>query len=142
MCLTCMKETDTLLRKQYIKLKETVDRINSQIYDMRDCGDSRAISFQKANKKLYILMAKFINAFLLRDLELLKTLNKEYLECSSNLLSFYNELLEDGVDDLAIDLDGTKKRGENSYLIICNEEKNTYQKQLTLIENLEYYQSH
>lgn len=137
-----MKETDTLLRKEYIKLKETVDRINSKIYDIRDCGDSRAISFQKANKKLYILMAKFINAFLLRDLELLKTLNKEYLECSSNFLSFLNELIEDGVDHLAIDLDGIEKRGENSYLIICNDEKNIYQRQLTLIENLENYQSH
>jgi len=137
-----MKETDTLLRKQYIKIKESVDEINSTIYDMRDCGDSRAISLQKANKKSHILMVKCINAFLLRDLELLKTLNKEYLECSSNFLSFFNELMEDEEVDLGIDVNGIEKRGENSYLILCNDEKITYETQLTLIENLENYQSH
>mgnify|MGYP003660391425 CR=1 FL=1 len=141
MCLTCdtnMKKTDTLLRKEYIKFKELVDRINSKICDC----DCRNHSFQKLNKKVHILKVKVNNAFLLRDLELLKTLNKEYLECSSDLLSLLNELIEDGVSMTSTGLSGTKRSGENTYLAICNDEKNEYQKQLTLIENLEYYQSH
>ena len=145
MCLTCdtnMKKIDTILRKEYIKYKEIVNRINSKICDICDCGDSRAISFQKANKKIHILMVKFNNAFLLRDLELLKTLNKEYLECSSDFLSVLNEIIEEGEYHIAVDLSGAERRGEDSYLTICNDEKRIYETQLNLIEKLEYYQSH
>jgi hypothetical protein len=137
-----MKKTDTIMRKEYIKLKKVVDIINSKICDICDCGDSRAISFQKANKKIHILRVKFNNAFLLRDLELLKTLNKEYFECSSDFLSVLNEIIEEGEYHAAVDLNGSEKHGENSYLAICNDEKRTYEIQLNLIENLEYYQSH
>ena len=145
MCLTCdtnMKKIDTMLRKEYIQLKELVDRINTKICGVCDCDNSFQ-NFQKANKKVHILKVKFNNAFLLRDLELLKTLNKEYLECSSDFLSVLNELIENGEEITSTGLDSEiERRGEDSYLAICNDEKRTYEKQLNLIEDLEYYQSH
>jgi len=136
-----MKKIDTDLRKEYIQLKELVDRINSKICLCCDCDNSFK-NFQKANKKVHILKVKFNNAFLLRDLELLKTLNKEYLECSSDFLSVLNELIENGEEITSTGLNGTERRGEDTYLAICNDEKHEYEKQLNLIEDLEYYQSH
>jgi hypothetical protein len=136
-----MKKIDTDLRKEYIKLKEIVDRINSKICCVCDCDNSFK-NFQKANKKIHILRVKFNNAFLLRNLELLKTLNKEYLECSSDFLSVLNELIENGEEVTSTSLKGTERRGEDTYLAICNDEKHEYEKQLNLIEDLEYYQSH
>jgi hypothetical protein len=145
MCLTCdteIKKTDSRLRKDYIDLYEIVDRINIKLCNLI-CGcDLEVFNFHTENKKVHILKAKFNNAFLKRDLELLKTLNKKYLESSSNLLSLLNESIENGVPCSSTSLTGTKRVGENGYLAICNIEKLEYQKQLILIENLEYYLSH
>jgi hypothetical protein len=142
-----MKENDTLLRKEYMKfIRELVELVELINFCSTGCDcdcDCSNISFQKANKKVHILKLKFIKAFLLRDLELLKTLNKEYLECCSDLKSLLTELIKE--------INTFKISGENIAPINLIENweisreifnGNELKKQQTLIEFLEYYQSH
>lgn len=76
-------------------------------------------------KKVLITRGKFINAFLTKDLELMIKLKKRYLEISCDLLSEQEEYI--GEACIFSDPDGSLicegKTNENSYLMLCNNEK-------------------
>jgi len=76
-------------------------------------------------KKVLVTRGKFINAFLTKDLELMIKLKKRYLEISCDLLSEQEEYI--GEACIFSDPDGSLicegKTNENSYLMLCNNEK-------------------
>lgn len=132
------KELDILLREEFLEVKTNATILNQMIdyLSSRNSNDSR-ISFIKLNKKIFVLKAKIINAFLLRDLKLLKTLTEKYLETSSEFLSNIADDIAGGVDTVSINLDGTFESGEFPYLQCCNSEKDNYETYLSLIRCLE-----
>lgn len=138
------KELDTILREEFLESKKNVDILDGMIdyLSSRDSDDSR-ISGIKLNKKVIVLKAKIINAFLLRDLELLKTLTEKYLEKSSEFISNLADEIAGGEHIIStehitsINLDGTTDSGENSYLEFCNREKQANEIYLYMIKILE-----
>ena len=133
------EETDKDLRKIFLDIQEQVGIIQEQIDETCDCCQEMFKNFLKLEKRKCIVFAKFINAFLSRDLELLKTLNKKYSDISSDYISEYSEIQNSEDFRLSfIDLDsGTKKIGDDGFLTICNREKAYYDIQIELIEILE-----
>lgn len=79
-------------------------------------------------KKVLVTRGKFINAFLTKDLELMIKLKKRYLEISCDLLleqekhmgeaSVFSYPAIHGVNFVC-----ERKTDENSYLMLCNNEK-------------------
>ena len=80
------KELDILLREEFLELKKTTDMMDHWIHYLSSLNsdDSRILDF-KLNKNL-CSKGKIINAFLLRDLKLLKTLTENILK---QVLNFY-----------------------------------------------------
>ena len=135
------EETDKDLRKLFLDIQEQVGIIQEQIDETCDDCQERFKSFLKLEKRKCIVYAKFINAFLSRDLELLKTLNKKYSDISSDYISEYSEIQNSENFRLSfIDVDsGITKIGDDGFLIICNREKEYYDNQIELIEILEIF---
>lgn len=133
------EETDKDLRKIFLDIQEQVGIIQEQIDDTCDCCQEMFKNFLKLEKRKCIVYAKFINAFLSRDLELLKTLNKKYSDISSDYISEYSEIQNSENFRLSfIDVDsGIRKIGDDGFLNICNREKEYYDTQIELIEILE-----
>ena len=133
-----MEELDTILRENFLENKKNADVMDRLIHYLSSLNsdDSRILDF-KLNKKIFVLRAKIINAFLLRDLKLLKTLTEKYLETSSEFLSNIADDIASGEKTLSIKLDGTFESGEAPYLNCCNGEKEYYETCLTLIRYLE-----
>ena len=133
-----MEEVDTMLREEFLETKKNADMMDRWIHYLSSLNsDDSRISFIKLNKKIFVLKAKIINAFLLRDLKLLKTLTEKYLETSSEFLSNIADNIASGEKMLSVNLDGTFESGEAPYLKSCNSEKNNYEACLTLIRYLE-----
>jgi hypothetical protein len=135
------EETDKDLRKIFLDIQEQVGIIQEQIDDTCDCCREMFKNFLKLEKRKCIVYAKFINAFLSRDLELLKTLNKKYSDISSDYISEYSEIQNSENFRLSfIDVDsGITKIGDDGFLNICNREKEYYDTQIELIEILEIF---
>jgi hypothetical protein len=132
-------DIDKELRELFLSIQAQVEHIQKQINESCDCCDEMFKNFLKLEKRKLIVYAKFINAFLSRDLELLKTLNKKYSDTSSDYISEYSEIQNSEDYRLSfIDLDsGTKKIGDDGFLTVCNTEKRYYEHQIGLIEILE-----
>tara|TARA_R110000868_G_scaffold404083_1_gene681928 strand:- start:100 stop:570 length:471 start_codon:yes stop_codon:yes gene_type:complete len=129
------------VRKLFFQIQEQVEIIQKQIDETCDDCQERFKNFLKLEKRKCIVYAKFINAFLSRDLKLLKTLNKKYSDISSDFISEYSEIQNS--EDLRvsfIDLDsGITKIGDDGFLNICNMEREYYDNQIELIEILEIF---
>tara|TARA_R110000868_G_scaffold349847_1_gene611170 strand:+ start:132 stop:548 length:417 start_codon:yes stop_codon:yes gene_type:complete len=132
------KELDKILRENFLETKKNADVIDRLIHYLSSLNsdDSRILNL-KLNKKIFVLKVKIINAFLLRDLKLLKTLTEKYLETSSEFLSNIADDIASGQKTVSINLDGTFESGEAPYLKCCNGEKEYYETCLTLIRYLE-----
>jgi hypothetical protein len=141
-----MKENERNLRYERMEISRELREIVEQI-DFHKSGcdfdcDCSNQSFQKAIKKAYILQLLFIEAFSLGDLDILKTLNKEYLECFSDFKPLFNKLLKE-LAQKVLEIENYRP-GPMEHWGISREmlRGNELKKQETLIEFLEYYQSH
>jgi hypothetical protein len=143
----CKKLVDIIsLRIQQAELDiKILENLSAPGDDFSDIikGHQKNIEILNLNKKVYILKAKFINAFLLRDLELLKTLHQQQTEISSDFLLCVSEIInDDNINLSSIGLvDRDERKSEDTYLKICNNEKNAHEGQLEYIEFLENYLS-
>jgi hypothetical protein len=130
-----IENVDKILIKRFLDIKEQVQIIQNQIIETCDVIFENLLNLQK---RKCIIYAKFINAFLSRDLELLKTLNKKYSDISSDYITECSELhnLPGLLKTKSLD-DGSIRSGDHSFLNTCNMEKKIYEDQQTLIQLLD-----